>query len=59
MADYTRYAFPAEEWVEFEKTYLAPAQIPGTTQDQAREQFNDTRAKLFRHVLGPVGECFI
>jgi hypothetical protein len=52
--DYARYALSAEERIEFEKIYLAPAQIPRTTQEQARELFSGARVKLFRYVLGSV-----
>jgi hypothetical protein len=55
MADFTHLAVPVEEWTEFAKTQSPPAPQPGTTQQQARTQFNDARAKLFREVLGPVG----
>ena len=52
MADYTKYATPATEWLEFEKaqgSQLNPKTLPN------RENFNSARAKAFRGVLGPVG----
>jgi hypothetical protein len=55
MADYTGFATPADEWMEFEKSYK-PAPLPANaTRDQFRDHFNESRAKLFNQVLGLVG----
>ena len=52
MADYTEYATPATEWLEFEKargSQRTPQTLPN------REYFNSARAEAFRGVLGLVG----
>ena len=56
MADYTVYATPATEWLEFEKARGSPPH-PQTLPN--REDFNATRAETFRRVFGQVGTLLL
>ncbi|KAJ9396407.1 hypothetical protein DTO282F9_6705 [Paecilomyces variotii] len=51
MADYSQYATPAAEWVEFQKT-LPPAVPPTATVFEARDAFNASRAKAHKEFYG-------
>lgn len=54
MADYTHHNPGLDpEWVEFAKTFTIPTLPKDLT--LAKKLFNDSRVKLFREVLGPVG----
>lgn len=54
MADYSQYATPAAEWVEFQKT-LPPAVPPTATVFEARDAFNASRAKAHKEFYGVAG----
>lgn len=58
MADYTHYGVAAHEWVEFEKSYKPFSVPPGTSMAQQKKTFNESRVRLFRSVLGPVGKSY-
>ncbi|KAF5232142.1 hypothetical protein FANTH_13139 [Fusarium anthophilum] len=53
MADYTHFnPGLALEWVEFAKTWTPP--VPPKDLAVAKKTFNESRAELFRNVLGPI-----
>lgn len=56
MADFSQYAAPAAEWLEFEKTWKPPVPPPSATVHEVREAANQKNAQVFANVLGRPGK---
>ncbi|KAI1625784.1 Alpha/Beta hydrolase protein [Exophiala viscosa] len=52
MVDFSQYAAPAEEWLEFEKTWKPPVPPPSATPQEVRDRANQKSAQFFANVLG-------
>lgn len=56
MADYQKYSVPADEWVEFVKTWSYPVLPSGTTDEVAKRRINQWRVESLTGTLASPGQ---